>query len=212
MHTLVLLALVLLATARSAVGTRLDSLTVDEPWHIVAGVEYLRTNDFRLNPEHPPLVKLVAAANMPATFTLRPKSALSDKGAERDFVEETFFFDNDFRLAQDRARIAVWTLNGAMLLILGALVASAFGMPWAIGTLLFIGLEPTVGAHGPVVMTDLPVALALAIAALTAARLIMTWRWRWALALGVAMGLALAAKHSALPLSLIHISEPTRPY
>ncbi|MBP6571967.1 MAG: phospholipid carrier-dependent glycosyltransferase [Gemmatimonadales bacterium] len=198
-HTLVLLALVLLATARSAVGTRLDSLTVDEPWHIVAGVEYLRTNDFRLNPEHPPLVKLVAAANMPATFTLRPKSALSDKGAERDFVEETFFFDNDFRLAQDRARIAVWTLNGAMLLILGALVASAFGMPWAIGTLLFIGLEPTVGAHGPVVMTDLPVALALAIAALTAARLIMTWRWRWALALGVAMGLALAAKHSALP-------------
>ncbi|MBK7596319.1 MAG: phospholipid carrier-dependent glycosyltransferase [Gemmatimonadetes bacterium] len=196
---LVLLASVLLATARSAVGTRLDSLTVDEPWHIVAGVEYLRTNDFRLNPEHPPLVKLVSAANMPATFTLRPKSALSDKGAERDFVEETFFFDNDFRLAQDRARIAVWTLNGAMLLMLGALVAASFGMPWAVGTLLFLALEPTVGAHGPVVMTDLPVALALAIAALTAARLIMTWQWRWAMALGLAMGVALAAKHSALP-------------
>lgn len=195
----VLLALVLLATARSAVGTRLDSLTVDEPWHITAGVEYLRTNDFRLNPEHPPLVKLVAGAAMPASFKLRPKKALSDKGAERNFVEETFFFDNDFRLAQDRARIAVWSLNGAMLLILGALIASSFSMPWAIGTLLFLTLEPTVGAHAPVVMTDLPVALALAIAALVAGRLVTTWSWRWTTALGLAMGVALAAKHSALP-------------
>ncbi len=198
-HYAVLLALVLLATARSAVGTRLDSLTVDEPWHIVAGVEYLRTNDFRLNPEHPPLVKLVAGANMPGAFTLRPKGALSDKGAERNFVEETFFFDNDFRLAQQRARAAVWALNGALLLLLGALIASIFGMPWAVGTLLFLTLEPTVGAHGPVVMTDLPVALSLTIAALAAGRLITAWEWRWVLALGLAMGLSLAAKHSALP-------------
>jgi hypothetical protein len=191
--------LVLLATARSAVGTRLDSLTVDEPWHIVAGVEYLRTNDFRLNPEHPPFVKLVAGATMPGSFTLRPKGALSDKGAERNFVEETFFFDNDFRLAQQRARAALWALNGALLLLLGALVASTFGMPWAVGTLLFLAIEPTVGAHGPVVMTDLPVALSLTIAALAAGRLITSWTWRWVLALGLAMGLSLAAKHSALP-------------
>ena len=198
-HYVVLLALVLLATARSALGTRLDSLTVDEPWHIVAGVEYVRTNDFRLNPEHPPLVKLAAGIAMPTSFTLRRKGALSDKGAERDFVEETFFFDNDFRLAQHRARIALWSLNGALLLILGALVASSLGMPYAVGTLLFLTLEPTVSAHAPVVMTDLPVALTLAIAALVAARLVTTWQWRFAIALGLAMGVALAAKHSALP-------------
>lgn len=198
-HYAVLLALVLLATARSAVGTRLDSLTVDEPWHIVAGVEYLRTNDFRLNPEHPPLVKLVAGANMPGSFTLRPKGALSDKGAERNFVEETFFFENDFRLAQQRARIALWLLNGTLLLIVGALVAATFGMPWAVGTLLFLALEPTIGAHGPVVMTDLPVALSLAIAALVAGRLTSSWECRWVIGLGLAMGLSLAAKHSALP-------------
>lgn len=195
----VLFALVLLATARSAVGTRLDSLTVDEPWHIVAGVEYLRTNDFRLNPEHPPLVKLVAGAAMPSAFKLRPKGALSDKGAERNFVEETFFFDNDFHDAQARARTALWILNGALLLVVGVLVATSLGTLWAVGTLLFLGLEPTVGAHAPVVMTDLPVALALAIAALVAARVVVTWQWRWIVALGLSMGVALAAKHSALP-------------
>jgi hypothetical protein len=72
-------------------------------------------------------------------------------------------------------------------------------MPWAVGTLLFVALEPTLGAHAPVVMTDLPVALTLAIAALAAGRLVTTWNWGWVAALGLAMGLSLAAKHSALP-------------
>lgn len=47
---LALLALLcLLAIARSAVGTRLDSFTIDEPWHIVAGASYVRSGDFRLS-------------------------------------------------------------------------------------------------------------------------------------------------------------------
>ena len=37
---LLLLALAALAIARSAIGTRLDSFTVDEPWHIVAGTAW----------------------------------------------------------------------------------------------------------------------------------------------------------------------------
>jgi len=55
---LLLLALVGLAVLRSHAGTRLDGFTVDEPWHIVAGAQYVRSGDFRLNPEHPPLTKL----------------------------------------------------------------------------------------------------------------------------------------------------------
>ncbi len=39
---LLLLLLVALSVLRSAVGTRLDSLTGDEPWHIVAGTAYAR--------------------------------------------------------------------------------------------------------------------------------------------------------------------------
>src|SRR6266852_7977235 len=45
---------------RSAWATRRDGFTIDEPWHITAGVAYLRTGEYYLNPEHPPLVKLVA--------------------------------------------------------------------------------------------------------------------------------------------------------
>lgn len=194
-----LLLLLALAQWRSWHGTRLDSLTVDEGWHIVAGVEYAREGDFRLNPEHPPLTKRWVGAWMPDSFRLRPKAPLSGKGAERDFVEETFYLDNDFRAAQRAAHASVRALNGLLLLAVGLLLWHALGLAWAAGALAFIALEPTVGAHLPLVMTDLSVALALVAAALCAG--LWLWRpsWRWAAALGLAMGLALGAKHSALP-------------
>lgn len=193
-----LLALALLAGLRSSVGTRLDSFTVDEPWHVVAGTAYVRGEGFHLNPEHPPLVKLWVGAWMPESFSLPPPIVLKEKEQERDWVEKTMFFGNDARAAQTRARLALWTLHGMMLAVLGLLLWRAFGLAWASGTLLFLALEPTVGAHLPVVMTDLPLALSLAIAALCAGLLATSWRWRWAIACGLAMGVALASKHSAL--------------
>jgi len=193
-----LLALVGLAVARSAWGTRLDSFTVDEPYHVVAGVSYLRTGDFRLNPEHPPLVKLWVAAWMPESFRLPPFVPLADKPAERDLTEETVFLDNDARAVQARARLALWSFHGVLLLALGLLLWRACGLAWAAGTLAFLALEPTVGAHLPVVMTDLPLALTLAIAAVAGGLAVSTWSWRWIAGFGMAMGLALAAKHSAI--------------
>lgn len=195
---LLLLALVLLTVLRSAAGTRLDSFTVDEPWHIVAGTHYARGEGFHLNPEHPPLAKLWVGAWMPADFRLRPAEPLSEKLQERQWVEETMFFDNDPLAAQQRARVAMWSLHALLLLALGGLLWRACGLAWAVGTLGFLALEPTVGAHLPVVMTDLPLALALAVAAVAGGLLASTWRWRWVVATGVAMGIALAAKHSAL--------------
>lgn len=196
----VLLLLSLLAVGRSALGTRVDGVTVDEPWHIVAAVEYVRTGDFRLNPEHPPLTKLWVGAAMPDNFVLRPKAPLAEKGAERDLVEETFFYDNDFLAAQRRARLSMWAFHLLLLMAIGFLLCRACGLVWAAGTLLFVALEPTLGAHMPVVMTDLPLALTLLLASLCAGRLVAGgWRWGAAAGLGVAMGLALGAKHSALP-------------
>src|SRR3546814_4049573 len=90
-----LLALVLLAVLRSSAGTRLDSFTIDEPWHVVAGTSYARGEGFRLNPEHPPLVKLWVGASMPESFRLRPPKALAEKSQEREWVEQTMFLDKD---------------------------------------------------------------------------------------------------------------------
>ncbi len=193
-----LVVLAALAVLRSSIGTRLDSFTIDEAWHIVAGTSYVRTGEFNLNPEHPPLVKLAVGSAMPDEFLLRPATVLSEKTQERKWVEETMFVDNDPKRAQASARLAMWAFHGVLLLALGLLLWHACGWAWAAGTLVFLALEPTVGAHLPVVMTDLPLALTLMIAVVTAGLLAATWQWRWVVASGVAVGLALGAKHSAL--------------
>jgi hypothetical protein len=193
-----LVLLSLLAVARSAVGTRLDSFTIDEPWHIVAGSSYVRTGDFRLNPEQPPLVKLWVGAFMPSSFQLPPLPELKEKGNEREFTEIVMYEGNDSLAAQQRARVAMWTGHALLLLAVGLLCWRAFGLPWAAGMLAFLAIDPTIGAHLPVVMMDLALGLTLIGAALTAGLLFATWQWRWAGALGLAIGLTLGSKHSAL--------------
>ncbi len=194
-----LVALVVLAVFRSHLGTRLDSFTIDEPYHIVAGTSYVRTGDFRLNPEHPPLMKLWLGASMAENFKLRPFQPLNEKVEERDFTEETVFYDNDAAAVQARARWSLWLFHALLLLVLGLLLWRAAGLAWAAGALAYLALEPTVGAHFPVAMTDLPLALCLGITVTAAALAISTWRWRWMIVFGVTIGLALGSKHSALP-------------
>jgi hypothetical protein len=194
-----LLLLVALAVLRSAVGTRLDGYTIDEPWHAVAGLAYERSGDYSLNPEHPPLVKRWAARFLPGAFVLPDTPVLREKDDERDFVEEVMYGRNDDVAAQARTRVAMWSFHALLLGALGVLLWRALGAPWALGAIGFLALEPTVGAHLPVVMTDLPVALALAVAATLLGLLLSRWRWALAAALGLALGLALCSKHSALP-------------
>lgn len=187
-----------LAVARSWYGTRLDSFTIDEPWHIVAGTVYVRGGDRHLNPEHPPLAKLWVGAWMPAAFKVGPEPGLREKAQEREWVEQTMFEQNNPERTQQRARAAMWSLNALLLIALGALLWRAAGVAWAAGTLAFLALEPTLGAHLPVVMTDGLLALTLTLAIVAAGVLAATWQWRWAMVFGIAVGLALGAKHSAL--------------
>lgn len=196
--TVLLLLLVLAAIARSHWGTRLDGFTVDEPWHVVAGVSYLRTGDYRLNPEHPPLVKLVAGAAQRRDFVLPAFAALEEKSQERDWVEHVMFLDNDAAAAQRATRWSLWAFHGALLFALGLLLWRALGLAWAAGALAFLAIEPTVAAHLPVAMTDLPLALTLALAVAAAGLLLSTWQWRWVLVAGLALGLVLGSKHSGL--------------
>lgn len=193
-----LLAIVAFAVWRSHAGTQLDSLTVDEPWHVVAGTAYIRNGDFQLNPEHPPLVKLWVGAAMPAEFHLRSTPVLDGKAQERRFVEATFFADNAIEPAQARVRAAMWSFHALLLVALGLLLWRASGWPWAVGTLAFLALEPTFAAHLPVAMTDAPLSLTLLVAVVAAGLLASRWQWRWVVPFGMTAGLALAAKHSAL--------------
>ena len=205
LFVLLLLLLVGGAIMRSAISTRLDGFTLDEPYHIATGVSYVRYADFRINPEHPPLVKLWAGAFLSVTgFHLSPMHLFADKTDERDFTEKDVYLNNDFHSVQLRSRIAMWTLNGLLLVFLAFAVRRAFGSGVALGTMLFLAIDPTVAAHLPVVMTDLPVSLLSATAVILAIRAFQGWQWKDLTACAIALGLALATKHSA-PIVLIFV-------
>jgi hypothetical protein len=193
------------AIIRSAIATRLDGFTIDEAYHITAGVSYVRYADFRINPEHPPLVKLWVGGFISATgFHLSSIRPFADKADERDFAEQDVYLNNDFNSVQRRARIAMWMLNGVLLLALAFAVRRAFGPGVALGTLLFLAIDPTVAAHLPVVMTDLPVSLLSATAVVVAIRAFQGWAWKDLVACSVVLGLGLATKHSA-PIFLLFV-------
>src|SRR5215469_2223935 len=203
--TVLLLFIVGGAIVRSAITTRLDGFTVDEAYHIAAGVSYVRHADFRINPEQPPLVKLWVGSWISATgFHQSSMRPFTDKGDERDFTEEDVYLNNDFNSVQRRARIAMWTLNGLLLMFLGFAVRRTFGPGIALGTLLFLAIDPTVAAHMPIVMMDLPVALLSATAVVFGIRAFQEWDWKDLLLCSLALGLALATKHSA-PIFLVFL-------
>jgi Tetratricopeptide repeat len=192
------LLLVALSILRSAVATRLDGFTIDEAYHIAAGVSYLKYHDFRINPEHPPLVKLWVGSFMVATgFRLDSLRQFNDKPGERNYANLAVFRQNDPDSVQRRARVAMYGLNGLLLLALAFALERVFNAGVSLGTLLFLVIDPTVAAHLPVVMTDLPVALLSATAVVLAARAFREWRWADLAACSAFLGLALTAKHSA---------------
>lgn len=61
--------------------SRHASATFDEVAHLSAGFSYLRWNDYRLNPEHPPLVKKLAALPLMWQTVWPGKSVLLDANA-----------------------------------------------------------------------------------------------------------------------------------
>ena len=190
--------LLALALGHSLWATSLDGFTIDEPYHIAAGAAYLRWGDYRLNPEHPPLVKLVAAlAVPPSVLHLAPLRLLSEKDQERQYTQKAVFQDSDSSQVHRRARTALFAFNILLLAALTWLLRRVFNSGIALAALLLLALDPTVCAHMPVVMTDLPMALLGAICCCLAILALRTRRWVDWILLGIAGGLLLATKHSA---------------
>jgi hypothetical protein len=196
---LLVLTIVLLAILRSAVTTRLDSFTADENYHVVAGVSYFRTGDYRINPEHPPLVKLWVGAFIPErVLQLPPLKIFNDKTGERAYAAETVYLRNDPDRIQRYARFAMFCFNGILLFVFSLVARSVFGDTIALGALIFLAIDPTVAAHMPVVMTDLPVTLIGAIALLSAWIAFQSWKPLTVAGAAIALGLTLATKHSGI--------------
>ena len=140
-----------------------EAPTNDELVHIPAGYHSLVRPDFRLNPEHPPLVKMWACLPL---LIIRPTVYAPPDGAGEESARFTVLASLEFWQAnQGRFKaITFWTRAPMVLLTLalGALIfvygRQLFGARAAVLSVALFSLEPTMLAHGWIVHTDVAAA------------------------------------------------------
>ena len=186
---LIVLALLAVMAANLLAVIKRKSITCDEIVHIPAGYYHLVTGDYALNNEHPPLAKVWAA--LPLLFLQPSIPPLT-------FVYADFWTMN----AREFETISFWTRVQMVVLALGLgwlifVFTKELSNPRAgVLAVALYSLEPTVLAHGRIVHTDLPAALAYLLFVLAIYRYHRLSSFRSALIVGLATGVALVTKFS----------------
>jgi hypothetical protein len=203
------LLLVLFVTL-SLSATLEKSPTSDEGFHLVAGYSYLKWRDFRLNPEHPPLTKVLAAL---------PLLALDINDAplnreQRDQVQANrmygwllanrwLFASNDAEKIFFYAKLPMTVLGAILGIFVFCWARDLYGFVAGITALSIYSLDPNIIAHTPIVHTDIPFALFLFAGTYYFWRTLREITWfNWTLA-ALFFSLAVITKFSALITPLI---------
>lgn len=141
-----------------------DAAIFDETAHIAAGYSYLTQLDARLNPEHPPLVKDIAAfpllflnLNFPTNTDAWQKQVNGQWDQGGAFL---FEFGNNPDTILRAARFPVMLIGVLLGALLFGWVRSLYGNKTALLTLFLYAFSPTVIAHSRFVTTDIAAALA----------------------------------------------------
>jgi predicted membrane-bound mannosyltransferase len=202
-------ALILIYWAQMLHAIRGESLTWDEGDHIFAGYESLKTHDFGFNPEHPPMVKMIAALPLLSLDLRVPPNQ------NRFFKMESYFDGRDLLYHNGpangghygantlifRARLfaSIFGIIAALLVFLGT--TEMFSLTAGLIALILFCFEPNLLAHGAYVTTDMSAACTIF------ATIYAFWRWLQRptparlIVTGLVAGIALAAKHSTILLA-----------
>jgi 4-amino-4-deoxy-L-arabinose transferase-like glycosyltransferase len=195
--------LLVLQAAQVVYMVHRESLTWDEDDHMFAGYMMWKTGDYGLNPEHPPLVKLLA------TLPLLGEKLWIPPLQGREFKSEAYLDGREWLARNDgasqrlvfRMRLAAGLLALGLSLIIFFAARAWFGTPAALVALTLAVFDPNLLAHSALVTTDIGLSLFL-LASLfgfysyvkrpTLARLLLT---------GLAAGCLLGTKHSGILLA-----------
>jgi hypothetical protein len=186
-----------------AVVVHRESLTFDEADHMFAGYMMWKTGDYGLNPEHPPLAKLLG------TLPIAGKDLWIPKLQNREFKIEAYMSGRDWHARNDgasgrlvfRMRLAVGLLALALSLVVFFTAREFFGDAAGLVALVLVTLDPNVLAHSALVTTDIGVSLFFLASVYAFYRYVKQPSiLRLAIA-GVMAGLLLATKHSGILLA-----------
>jgi 4-amino-4-deoxy-L-arabinose transferase-like glycosyltransferase len=175
-----------------------ESLSFDEGDHIFAGYMSLKHHDFGLNPEHPPLVKMIAAIPLLQMHLHEPQLQNRYFKTEAYLSGRDLIFQNDHETVIFRARMAASILALLVALLAFLTAQEMFGTGAGFVALVLIVFEPNFLAHGALVTTDTGAAASLLASIYAFYRYVKSPSWRRVVVLGLAAGLFFIVKHSAV--------------
>jgi hypothetical protein len=202
--TVLLLALMALLADGAALR---ESVTFDEVAHIGAGVSYLQKLDMRMNEEHPPLAKVLAAVPLVIRGVHADYShvswTFSGSGIFKQMLGEWVFGHWLISRWNDPVATVFWARQPMLLLtlVLGIvlfLFGSRLGDPWGgLLCLCMYATMPVMLAFGPLVLTDIAITLFVLLTLWAFAGMWRTPSRGTVLRFGLAFGGALLSKFSA---------------
>jgi dolichyl-phosphate-mannose--protein O-mannosyl transferase len=175
---------------------------MDELAHIPAGYGYVRYLDFRLNPEHPPLVKALSGVFLLAggfRFPVEHAAWQKDMNGQWDMGTQFLYFaGNDADKLVQLARVGPMLLTILLTILIYAWSAELIGRRWALLPALLFGISPHVLAHGHYVTTDVVAAFGVVLATYYFIRVLHAPSRRTFIMAGLAFGVAQSGKFSAV--------------
>jgi len=191
-------ALLLALIVQLAFVANRNSITWDEDDHIYSGYMSWTTGDFGLNPEHPPLVKLLGALPLLRMDLKMPPQHDRFFKYEAFLNGKDFLFKNDFNAMLFRVRMAVALLTVLLALFVFLAAREMFGTGSGFVALALLVFDPNILAHGAVLGTDIGLSCFILASIYAFYRYVKAPSLGRLLIVGVAAGLALASKHTAI--------------
>jgi hypothetical protein len=183
-------------------ASRQESAIMDELAHIPAGYGYIAKLDGRLNPEHPPLVKIIAALPLAFQHLNFPTDSTAWKTDVNGqwMMGAQFFYES----GNDADKLIQWARLGPILLtlLLSILVfawsKTLMGSWWALIPTALTAFSPSILAHGHYVTTDVGASLGFILAIYFFGRFMLHTTKKNLTYAGIAYGIAQLLKFSAI--------------
>ncbi len=152
-------------------AVRHKSPTFDETLHLFAGYSNLRWGDFGINPEHPPLAKIVAALPL-LTLHLNEQGleknerdrSLMERGHAWELANRLLFLNNDAETIFLHAKVVMILLATGLGVAVFVWARELYGLGAATLALFFYCCDPNILGHSAIVHTDVPFALVFFVA------------------------------------------------
>ena len=199
----IVFVLLTVQAAQMAYVVHRESLTFDEDDHMFAGYMMWKAGDYGLNPEHPPLVKLLA------TLPILGEKLWIPPLQHREFKQEAYLDGRDWLARNDgasqrlvfRMRLMAGLLAIGLSLVIFTATREWFGMDAALIALVLVTFDPNMLAHSALVTTDMGVTLFFLASIYAFYRYVKQPTPARLVIAGVVAGLLLATKHSGILLA-----------